>query len=90
MSVALRSPKRWSIAEYLAFEETASERHEFIDGVLYAMVGGTDRHNLICGNLFAALHNHLPDRCQVFEQTMKLRVDVQKAERFYYKDILVS
>ena len=90
MTVALRHPERWSAAEYLGFEETASERHEYIDGIIYAMVGGTDAHNLVTGNLFALLHNHLPDRCQVFEQGMKLRVGMEATERFFYPDVMVS
>lgn len=90
MSTALRHPSRFSIEDYLRFEETATERHEFVDGVLYAMVGGSDRHNLIAGNLFAALHAHLPDRCQAFEQGMKLRIDTERATAFYYPDVFVS
>ena len=90
MTIALRSPRRWSVADYLAFEEHANERHEFIDGVIYAMVGGSDRHNLVTGNLFATLHNHLPDHCQAFEHGMKLRVGIDHAECFYYPDVMVS
>lgn len=90
MSHALRSPTRWTAAEYLRFEDSSSERHEFVDGVLYAVVGGTDRHNLIAGNLFVALGNHLPERCQAFEQSMKLRVMVDRAEHYYYPDVMVS
>lgn len=90
MSLAVRSPTRRSVAEYLEFEERAGERHEFIDGIIYAMVGGTDRHNLIAGNLFLALGNHLPERCQVFEQGMKLRLVIDRAECFYYPDVMAS
>lgn len=90
MTSAVRSPKRWSAADYLAYEETAAERHEFIDGVIFAMVGGSDRHNLITGNLFLALGNHLPDKCQAFEHGMKLRVVLDRAECFYYPDVMVS
>jgi Uma2 family endonuclease len=90
MSVALRSPKRWTVEDYLRFEETAVERHELVDGVIYAMVGGTDVHDLITGNLFLALGNHLPDRCQVFEHGMKLRVRVERSEDFFYPDVMVS
>jgi Uma2 family endonuclease len=90
LSEALRKPRRVTPEEYLAFENESELRHEYVDGVLYAMVGGTDRHNLIAGNLFNALFNHLPDRCQVFEQTMRLRMLIERAQRFYYPDILVS
>jgi Uma2 family endonuclease len=90
MSQALRTPKRWTAAEYLEFEASAVERHEFVDGIVYAMVGGTDRHNLISGDLFLALGNHFAPPCQVFEQAMKLRIVIQRAEHFYYPDSLVS
>ena len=90
MSVALRNPSRVTTADYLRLEDAAVERHELIDGVLYAKAGGSDRHNLIAGNFFAQLHAHLPDRCQAFEHSMKLKVEVESAENFYYPDILVS
>lgn len=45
---------RVSVADYLAGEESAECRHEFLDGAVHAMSGASARHNLICGNLFAA------------------------------------
>jgi Uma2 family endonuclease len=44
-----------SVADYLAGEEAAAEKHEYLAGEVYAMSGASARHNLICGNLFAAL-----------------------------------
>ena len=38
-------------AEYLAFEEAAELRHEFLDGEVRAMSGGTYEHALIGANL---------------------------------------
>ena len=90
MSGAVSRKERVSVAEYLAAEQRTPAKHEYVDGVVYAMGGASDRHNIIAGNLFAALHAHLPDRCQVFMADMKLRVRLEKAEIYYYPDILVS
>jgi len=35
--------------EYLAIERKAEYKSEYVDGVVYAMVGGSERHNLNCG-----------------------------------------
>ena len=44
-----------TIQEYLEMEETASVRHEYVGGMVYAMVGATKRHNRIAGNVYARL-----------------------------------
>ncbi len=36
---------------FLEFEKSSSERHEFVDGNLFVMAGGTVRHNLIASEL---------------------------------------
>jgi Uma2 family endonuclease len=65
-------------------------RHEYVDGEVYAMVGASDRHGLIAGNLHTALNRHLPDRCQVFMSDMKVRIKTAERDIFYYPDLLVS
>jgi Uma2 family endonuclease len=74
--------------EYFALEQRSGVRHEMVEGVAYAMVGGTDAHNLIAMNLSAALHAARGD-CQVFQQGMKLRIETQFSESFYYPDVMV-
>ena len=83
-SIATRSPD-----EYLAREEASPVRNEYVDGVVYAMSGATDRHNRIAGNLFGALIAHLPDRCVPYMADMKVRIRLQRAELFYYPDAMV-
>jgi Uma2 family endonuclease len=39
--------RRATYADYLAAEQTSEARHEFIDGVIVAMAGGSDEHNAI-------------------------------------------
>ncbi len=90
MTAALRMDKRLTEAEYFAFEERSELRHEFFDGLVFAMVGGTDRPNLIVGDFHTLLNVHLEPPCQVFEQAMKLRIQTERALRHVYPYIMVS
>lgn len=74
---------------YLLRERASAHRHEYVDGVIYAMAGANERHNLIAGNLLSALSNHLPDRCRPFMSDMKVRIRLDRAEFFYYPDSMV-
>lgn len=59
MAEPARTTVPMSYAEYLAFEEAAEGRHEFVDGEIFAMSGGTPRHArlqlAVGGLLYAAL-----------------------------------
>jgi Uma2 family endonuclease len=78
-----------SVEEYLAFEETARVRHEYLDGRIFAMTGATLRHNIIANNLHSVLRAHLKGSgCHAFTFDVKVRID--SANCFYYPDILVS
>lgn len=83
-------PQRLSFEDYLEIERKSDVRYEFIDGVLYAMVGATDRHELVAMNLASALHVQLRGRCQVFKGDMKVKVRGRRDEDVYYPDVLVS
>ena len=90
MALTARKIPRLTFDEYLAFENASETRHEFVDGLVYAMAGSTDTHGLIAGNIFAAVHGHLPASCQAFMSDMKLRIRLDRAEYVYYPDLLVS
>ena len=53
--------RRWSEDEYLRFEETSDVKHEFRNGQVIAMAGGTHEHGIIAVNLGAALVPRLRD-----------------------------
>ena len=74
---------------YLAREEANQVRHELVDGVIYAQVGGTDRHARITLNLASALNERLPDRCAAYSADMKLRIGHAHDADFYYPDVMV-
>jgi Uma2 family endonuclease len=46
---------RFTFDEFLDFNETASTRHEFLDGIVYAMAGGTPDHGTIIANITALI-----------------------------------
>jgi len=47
--------KKYTRQEYLDFEVNAEERHEYLDGEIRVMAGGTPNHNRIIGNFYIAL-----------------------------------
>ncbi len=80
-----------SVDEYIQGELTSDVRHDYMGGEVYAMVGASDRHNLIAGNLFAALRALVRGTpCQVFMSDMKVRLRVAEEDVFYYPDIVLS
>ena len=51
--------RRYRIEEYLALERASEERHEYIDGCIYAMPSESGEHSDICTNLVATVHSQL-------------------------------
>ena len=80
-----------SIEEYLKFEEGTPIRHEYVAGEIFAMSGGSRKHALIAGNVFAAFHAHLRGSpCSSFINDFKLHLDVNESKFFYYPDVMVA
>jgi Uma2 family endonuclease len=80
--------------EYLASERDAFERHEWLDGTIYAMAGESPEHSLICSNANASLNLQLRGRpCAVYSPNMKvysrLPSDVGLKGLFSYPDCTV-
>lgn len=74
--------------DYLAMDDASEVRHEYVGGRIYAMTGGTMRHNRIALNIARLLADRLEDTpCQVFINDMKLHV--QAADSVYYPDVFV-
>lgn len=74
---------------YLKGEEISPVRHEYIRGEVYAMAGGTQAHNVVAGNIFALLRNHVRGTgCRTFVENMKVLIDA--ADVYYYPDVTVT
>src|SRR5262245_55708809 len=70
----LPTPYLFTTDEYLAFERTSDERHEYLDGVIYAMAGESETHGTLCTNLTGLLFAQLRGTpCRVFSKDMKVR-----------------
>ena len=79
----------FTAADYLAWEATQPERHDFVDGEVFAMAGAEDRHVTAAGNLYIALRQHLGGSpCRTFMSDMRLHVAA--ADSYFYPDILVT
>lgn len=79
---------RIPVADYLRAERTATVRHEYVDGEVFAMVGASRRHNTIVLNLVEALRPTTRERgCAVYAGDVKVRVEAANA--FYYPDLVV-
>jgi Uma2 family endonuclease len=77
-----------TLAEFLAWEETQAERHEFVRGEVFAMVGARRVHGIVSGNVFATLRQQLRGTpCQAFTESMKLRV---ADDVLFYPDVFVT
>jgi Uma2 family endonuclease len=75
--------------EYLRLEAQSPIKHEYVYGEMFAMTGGTLRHNTITLNVAAALRSHLRDTpCRAFINDVWVRVE--KTHSYYYPDLLVS
>src|SRR6202049_440653 len=80
-----------SVEEYLAGELISPIKHEYLGGVVYAMAGARNVHNVIAGNVFAALHARLRGRpCRPFNSDTKVRIRLPTHVRFYYPDASVT
>ncbi len=76
--------------EYLAAEESAVERHEYLNGMVHAMSGGSVEHAAIGGSVFALLREQLRGKpCRPLGSDMKLRAFRDRVRRFYYPDAMV-
>lgn len=68
---ALYSPE-----EYLELERRAQTRHEFVDGIIYAMAGESLSHSQICINLAGEVRTALKGKsCQALSPNMKVRAE---------------
>ncbi len=84
----LKLKTKTSVEDYLETEKISPVKREFVKGEVYAMAGTSDKHNLITGDLYAALLTHLRDSdCQPFFGDIKVRVTKNV---YYYPDVLVS
>ena len=64
----------YTVEDYLALERASEERHEYLDGRLYAMAGESPEHGTICTNLTILIASQLRGTpCQAWAQDTRVR-----------------
>jgi len=80
---------RLTRAEFIAWENQQPDKHEFVAGEVFAMVGARRTHVTVAGNCAALLKLHLrQSQCHALALSMKLEVEVVDA--VFYPDVLVT
>ena len=75
--------------EYLTGELKATERHEYVDGQVYAMAGASKQHNRIARNFITNLSNAADQSgCEIYFSDIKVRSEKYKS--YYYPDVVLS
>jgi Uma2 family endonuclease len=82
MQATLWLPHRASYADYLAAEQTSECRHEFIDGVIVAMAGGSDEHNRITGRLAQLLGSRETGSCGYYPSDQRFWIASRARGRY--------
>lgn len=79
---------RVTFAEYLKQETTSTIRHDFINGEVYAMAGGSIEHGALAANVIGELKAVLGGKpCRVFTSDVRVRVAATHAS--FYPDLSV-
>ena len=85
MTMRAREPQegrivKWTLGEFLSFEETAQIKHQLVAGRIYNMAGGTDAHSEIAVNVLAEIHFRLRGKdCGTLNSDMLVRIDEHNA-----------
>jgi Uma2 family endonuclease len=89
MVVARDRLPRLTAEEYFAWEQQQEVKHEYFDGEVFAMSGGTTDHSRIATNITTLIDNHLGDGdCQVFNSDA--RIKIQESSKYVYPDVSVT
>lgn len=78
---------RYTYSEYVVLEEGSAVRHEFFDGEIYAMAGGTPTHAALAATVIRLVGAKLPFGCRAY--TSDLRVRVPETGLSTYPDVTV-
>ncbi len=84
---ALPKEKKYTPEEYLALEEKAEYRSEYVDGYIFKMAGGTEAHIQISFNATRLFADKLRGKCRAYQSDMK--VWVEEAGTYFYPDVTV-
>jgi len=77
-----------TVEEYLELERAATEKHEFVDGEMVAMAGGSPRHSVISANVSGVIRNEKGGSgCVTFSSDVRVCLDQRRL--ISYPDVTV-
>jgi Uma2 family endonuclease len=86
MSALPKLQETISSEDYLFQERQNSQKHEFVEGIIYAMAGASEEHVLITGNVFGEIYSIFKQRsCKVYNNDMRVKVNKND---YVYPDIV--
>ncbi|WP_017303174.1 Uma2 family endonuclease [Spirulina subsalsa] len=89
MIAELKFPQKMTPEEYLEWEDKQELRHEYIDGEILAMTGGSIPHTKIYLNFYRALYPHLRQRgCEAYVSDVKVKAS--EKSRYFYPDLVIT
>ncbi len=79
--------RQTTFEEYLELEKHSQIRHEFVDGFMFAMAGGTDYHNRLSTRFLVTIFNAAENAgCEIFAENMLLKA----GRGSYYPDVFLT
>lgn len=66
---------RYTYAQYVALERESTTKHEFFDGEIYAMAGGSEEHSALAARVLSILDSAITGRCRVHTSDMRIYVE---------------
>lgn len=78
----------FSVEEYFEMEDSSEIRHEFYNGEVFAMAGGSLNHNRIIQNVSFSLRKSKRNICDVFTENVKL--ELKKGVYYVYPDVMLT
>jgi Uma2 family endonuclease len=76
-----------TLAAFVEWENARVEKHEFVSGEMFAMVGGRRVHGIVLGNAFTSLKQQLRGKsCRAFADSIKLQI----GQDVFYPDVFVT
>lgn len=89
---ALSNPSKFvTVVEYLHDEELSDVKHEYLNGMVHAMAGGTIRHSAVALNISSTLKTLLRGKdCRPHGSDAAVNLSRHRDERFYYPDASVT
>ena len=82
MKAVLSLSRRATYADYVATEQNSEGRHEFLDGVIVAMAGGSDEHNAIAAHFTGLFMMRVRSGCHSYNSDQRFWIEMTSRARY--------